>query len=141
MHVLMENVMKQLLELWDGSFKSQTMLGNKNSRHTQPYVLSKQSLKQIDAIVTNSSKLIPSQMSGTLTAISSRWRWTADTHLFFLLTLGPIVLKEHLPAAYFDHFLDLSELTKIMVALSVHRSTHVPFLRDGLRRWIARFDR
>lgn len=141
MHVLLENVMKQLLELWDGSFKAQTMLGNKAARHNQPYVIPKKGgWDEIDLMIVSSSKLIPSKMSGTLTAASNRWRWTAATHLFFLTTLGPIVLKGYLAPQYFDHFLDLSELAKILISFAISADVQLPYLRSGLLRRVTQFD-
>ncbi|KAJ9113700.1 hypothetical protein QFC22_006009 [Naganishia vaughanmartiniae] len=140
MHLLLENVMKQLLEMWDGSFKAATMLGSDTSKHAEPYVLSHAALQKIDAMVTSSNALIPSKMCGTLTAVSSRWRWTADTHLFFLVTLGPIVMKHHLPPMFFDHFIDLSELAKIIIGFSIDRKLQLPYVKSGLQRWVAQFD-
>lgn len=132
--------MKQLLELWDGSYKAGTLLGNVNSKHSEAYVLSRAALQEMDRMVRRSNNLIPSKMCGTVTAVSARWRWTAETHLFFLITLGPIILKPFLPAIYFDHFLDLSESAKVMISLSIDLNSDLEFLRDGLRRWVARFD-
>lgn len=139
-HLLLENVTEQLLEMWDGSYKAGTMLGDSNARHSEPYVISKAALEELDVIIASSRKLIPSRMSGTLTAISNRWRWTVDTHLFFLVSLGPIILKPYLPRLYFDHFLDLSEVTKRLIALSIDVDEHLPLIEDGLRRWVAQFD-
>jgi hypothetical protein len=141
MHLLFENIMKQLLEMWDGSFKSATMSGSDASKHPEPYVLSNAALQQIDVMVTRSNALIPSKMCRTLTTVSSRWRWTAETHLFFLVTLGPIVLKQHLPPIYFDHFVDLSEIAKLLIGFSINRKLQLPYLRGGLRRWVAQFDK
>lgn len=140
MHLVMENVIEQLLDLWSGTYKSAIHLGNATAISKEPYVISKKTWKDIDKDVVDSAKLIPAFMTGSIPSVSKRWRWTAETHLFFLLTLGPIVLKDRLPASYFHHFLDLSELTKIMVQTSVSEDSDLPALGAGLRRWVARFD-
>lgn len=141
MHLMLENVMKQLLQLWDGTFKAQSQMKDARAKETPPYVVpAKKGWDEVDLAVLGSAKLIPWKMSGTLTSVSSRWRWTADNHLFFLLTLGPIVLKSYLPPRYFDHFLDLSEMTKILVGVQVDRESQLPFIRNGLHRWVMQFD-
>lgn len=140
MHLLLENVMKKLLEMWDGSYKAGTMLGDTNRKHRELYVIPKAAIAKMDATIAKSTKLIPSRMCGTLIAIFSRYRRTAEAHLFFMVTQGPILLKQHLLQVYFDHFLDLSELAKLMVGLSVDMVDQLGFLKDALRRWVDRFD-
>jgi hypothetical protein len=141
MHLILENVMQQLLELWAGTYKSSSIrLGDAKAKSTDGYVITKDSWLEIDRMVSLSAKLIPSAMTRLIVSVSARWRWTAETHLFFLLALGPIVLKGHLPPPHFDHFLDLSELMKMMVKLKLHKETEIPHIRDGLKRWVRRFD-
>lgn len=140
MHLVLENVIKQLLELWSGTYKSSIRLGDAKAKSADAYVITKESWLEIDKMVSLSAKLIPSAMTRSIVSVSARWRWTAETHLFFLLALGPIVLKGHLPPPYFDHFLDLSEMMKMMVKLSLHKDTDIPYLRAGLKRWVCRFD-
>ncbi|KAJ9095575.1 hypothetical protein QFC20_006622 [Naganishia adeliensis] len=136
MHLLLENVMKGLLELWSGSFKAQTTLGNSKAKSKEPYVIAKQSWDDMDTAVASSGKLIPSAMIGSIVSVSSRWRWTAETHLSFLITLGPIILKDHLAKPYFDHFLDLSALVKKLIGLSIDITEDLPYLEAGLRQWV-----
>lgn len=141
MHLVLENVMKQLLQLWDGSFKAETMMKQARAKGTPAYLIpAKGGWDEIDLAVLGSAKMIPWKMSGTLTSVSSRWRWTADNHLFFLLTLGPMVMKPYLPPPYFDHFLDLSEVCKLLVSVSIERDQQLPYIRSALQRWVSRFD-
>lgn len=97
------------------------MLGNSKSETAEPYVFPKAGWDGMDAAVTASGKLIPSKMIGSIVSVSSRWRWTAETHLFSFITLGPIILKDHLAKLYFDHFLDLSELVKKIITAHRYR--------------------
>lgn len=139
-HLILENVMKRLLQFWGGKFKSQVPAGDENAKFIDACVLSKDSWDTMNRMVTLSSKLIPSSMRNSITSVSTRLRWTAETHLFFLITLGPIILKEHLPAPYFHHFLDLSELMKLTVGLNLEKATDLQCIRTGLLRWVNRFD-
>jgi hypothetical protein len=139
MHLILENVMKQLLELWSGSYKSQIRQGSGKSKAGDAYVISKKGWDEMDAMAKHSTKLIPSWMCRSILSVSSRWRWTAETHLFFLISLGPILLKEHLPTPYFQHFIDLPEITKVLIEPKINVND-LASVDQKLQDWVSKFD-
>ncbi|KAJ9124352.1 hypothetical protein QFC22_001152 [Naganishia vaughanmartiniae] len=140
MHLLLENVGKGLLDLWSGTYKAQTIRGNAKSKSAELYVLPKSAWDRMDAAVVASGKLIPTAISGTLPSVSKRWRWTAETHLFFITTLGPIILKGNLSEPYYRHFVEFSELVKKLIALTMNLETELPLVESGLKKWVVDYD-
>ncbi|KAJ9095930.1 hypothetical protein QFC20_006531 [Naganishia adeliensis] len=106
MHVLYENLMKELLGLWKGSYKASMMTGE--STLEEEYVFSEHQWKLIDAEVARSTKLVPAQMAPSLSSVSERGYWNADTYAYFMMYLGPIVMRNRLPSRYYRHFVDLA---------------------------------
>jgi hypothetical protein len=141
MHLLFENVVKQLLECWGGKYKTEVVKGKKTINSQDPFVIPEKAggWKDIDSIMSASIKLIPSTMSRTLTSISNRRSWTAETYSFFLLTLGPAIMKDYLQPVYFEHFVKLSEIAKVILSLKI-RVEDISKVEAGLREWVDEFD-
>lgn len=113
MHVLYENIMKQLLKLWEGDFKTKVINGSDKLKLTGGYVISASDWKSMDIEVAESTKLVPAELTPYLKSLTKRGFWNADSYSYFLMHLGPIVLRDRLPARYYHHFVRLSELTQL----------------------------
>lgn len=80
MHVLFENLMKQLLGLWKGTYKATMMTGDPTI--DEDYVLSEHQWDLIDREVAQSTKLVPAQMAPSLTSVTERGYWNADSYAY-----------------------------------------------------------
>lgn len=94
----------------------------------------------IDKEVSQSTKLVPALMAPSLSSVSERGYWNADTYAYFMMYLGPIVMKNRLPARYYRYFVQLAELVKL--------STHYEIISDALQKievgfvdWVKQFER
>lgn len=138
MHPLSENVMKQLLEYWCGELKPAA--GPAVTENGERFVIPSAAWREIDEIIAVSLKHIPAVMTRGLKSVSNRRTWTADTYSFFLVTLGPAILKGYLPQPYFDHFVQLSEISKSLLGLS-NNDESIDEAESGLEKWVNKFDR
>jgi hypothetical protein len=84
MHLLLEHVMKQLLELWSGLYKVEAVTGSDRGKQSDSFGISAQSWERMDDSMAASIKLIPSKMTRSPTSTSARPSWTAGMYNFFL---------------------------------------------------------
>lgn len=66
--------------------------------------------------------------------------WTAESFSYFLLFLGPIVLKDRLPFVYYRHFLKLSDLGRKITRVEIETQI-MPELRQGLGEWVREYEK
>lgn len=137
MHVLFENLMKQLLGLWKGTYKATMMTGDPTI--DKDYVLSEHQWDLIDREVAQSTKLVPAQMAPSLTSVTERGYWNADSYAYFLMYLGPIVMKNRLPLRYYRHFVDLSELVQLTTQMEI-TSAGLERIESGFMGWVQQFE-
>ncbi|KAI5454312.1 hypothetical protein NCC49_004369 [Naganishia albida] len=124
--------MKQLLTLWEGYWKTKIISGE-ITKSTEEYVISKD-----DWILIN-TKLIPAQLAPYVKSVTKRSFWNANTYAWFLMHLGPIVLKDRLADKYYRHFVRLSDLTKQATQMEIKRSA-VDALERGFVAWVEEFE-
>ena len=112
MHLLFENIMKALLAAWAGTYKMGNITNGYQVRLQDEYDIGDRSTswKAMSREVASSNALVPSSIASRVQDMDSRGWWTAETYSYFLLFLGPIILKDRLPPAYFKHFLQLSDI-------------------------------
>lgn len=130
--------MKQLRKLWEGECKLQVINGNKKLKLTGGYVISKAHWKSMDSEVAESTKLVPAELAPYLESLSKRGFWNADSYSYFLMHLGPIILKDRLAPRYYQHFVRLSELTQCAAKGEIRRE-EVDTLEKGLVNWVKDF--
>ena len=140
MHILLENIMKELLLLWEGKYKAAMVTGAADGRLAEDYVISKGDWDTIDREVSQSNKTIPAKMSRRLGSISKRGYWTAESYSYFLVHLGPIVLQNRLNKRYYEHFIRLSALSSKLIDLEMDNET-LGELRTGLVTWVEDFEK
>ncbi|KAJ9111247.1 hypothetical protein QFC22_006547 [Naganishia vaughanmartiniae] len=143
MHILYENIMKELLGLWDGTYKASMITGTADGRLGQVpgerYVVSQAHWNQMDKEVSSSNATVPAEMARRLGSISKRGYWTAETYSYFLAHLGPIVMRGRLSKVYYDHFVDLSRITNIICKLEI-TNDEIAEIRSGLVEWVTQFE-
>lgn len=115
-HVFFENIMTQLLSVWEGSYKSGTL----NNREGDKFVIDPQAWAAMSQHILDSNATVPTQTARVFKALLTvRGSWTAETHSYLLLFLGPIVLASRLPEPYYGHFLQLSTIAKFRRPFSI----------------------
>lgn len=140
MHVLYENITPQLLQLWQGTYKTSQTLGNAKAKHEDAFVLSKATWETMCREVELSNHTTAAQAAPSVGHLLTKTHWTAETHSYFLMFLGPILLRHRLPDRYYDHFVLLSEIAK-KVTLQEIGLDQLPSLKSDIVRWVQGFER
>lgn len=140
MHVLYENIMPQLLALRQGTYKTQQTLGNAKAKHGDDFVLPKSVWTTMCREVELSNHTTPAQTAPSVGHLMTKTHWTAETHSYFLMFLGPILLRHRLPDRYYDHFISLSEIAKRLTMQEIE-TDQLPSLRRDIVRWVQGFER
>lgn len=139
MHLLFENIAPQLISLWRGTYKAELITGKKKATLKQEYVISSHDWSAIEEEVERSNKTTPSQAVPRVGNVRNKSFWTAETYSYFLMFLGPVVLKGRLPEKYYKHFILLSEITKKLTMLEIEWDA-LEALRRGIVRWVRGFE-
>ncbi|KAI5449394.1 hypothetical protein NCC49_004736 [Naganishia albida] len=119
MHILFENIMKELLGLWEGDCKASMVTEDADGKLKEDYVVAKRDWDAMDREVSESNATVPAQMARRL---------------------GPILLKNRLSEVYYDHFVRLSQSTRIMTKVEITEE-EVEVLTQGLVDWVKDFER
>lgn len=144
MHILFENIMKELLLLWEGKYKAaqitQTVGGSLGTASNEDYVIPEHTWKVMNAEVSHSNKSVPSQICRGISSLTTRGFWTAETYSFFMTHLGPILLKGRLATKYYQHFLKLSEMARILTQIEIAED-QLEVVESGMRAWVEQFEK
>ncbi|KAJ9127066.1 hypothetical protein QFC24_001300 [Naganishia onofrii] len=135
MHVLFENIMPQLMLCWRGKYKNDKDDKGKDVTDRRTFVLSDTAWEEIKLEVAASNTMVPSQFALYVNSIDKKSYWTAETHSYFLMHLWPIIMKDRLPTPYYRHFVELSEITKVLVKIEMTQS-EVDSLPAQLVKWV-----
>jgi hypothetical protein len=135
MHLLYENVLKNLILLWTGAFKG---LDEGNGS----YELMPSVWEAVGKATASSGRTIPSAFTASPPNVeSSRFACTADTWSFWLLYLGPILLRKRFRSqAYFKHFVKLAKLVHLCIKFEMTQSD-IDNIRDGFQSWVLDYER
>jgi hypothetical protein len=143
MHILLENIMKELLAIWEGKYKASMITGTPDGRlgsaAGEDYVISKNDWDQMDKDVSASNRTIPSQMARRMESLTKRSYWTAESYSYLLIHLGPIILKGRLGARYYQHYVKLSHLSKLLTKIEL-TVEEVDTIKRGLVAWVREFE-
>jgi hypothetical protein len=140
MHVLFENISPQLLALWRGSYKNEKDDRGRDVEDACGFVFDDATWEAIKAEIQESNKMVPSQFAPYVNPIDRKSFWTAETHSYFLMHLGPIVLRDRLPRLYYQHFLALSEITKTIIEIEI-TTQELDKLEVALLKWVRDFEK
>ncbi|KAJ9092704.1 hypothetical protein QFC20_007305 [Naganishia adeliensis] len=154
MHVLYENLMKELLSLWEGVYKTGRPRapedkqddddtdegeGSDSDSPSTDYIIPKAEWLAMDNELAGSTKLTPAQMAPSLAKVSIRGTWNADSYAYFLMHAGPILLRNRLPLAHYNHFVRLSELVQLTTQLEISMEQVVD-IESGYVDWVKDFE-
>lgn len=134
MHLLYENVLKNLFLLWGGDYK-------KMDAGREDYKLATAIWEAIGAASAESGPTIPSAFGPRPPNIASdKISWTADSRSFWALYLGPVLLNQRfIHQRYYTHFIDLVRLLNLCLQFEISR-TQIDELREGFAAWVKKYE-
>ena len=134
MHLIFENVMKNLILLWTGEFKGL-------SEGTGQYHLMPKVWEAVGTATAASGSTIPSAFTARPPNVCvDKMACTADTWSFWMLYLGPVLLSKRFQRrVYFDHFIELVKLIRICMQFKIS-TTEISTLREGFQNWVLKYE-
>jgi hypothetical protein len=134
MHLVYEDVVPNMLKIWEGKFKRFDDRG-------ADYQISSAEMEELAENLVKSGRIIPSTVVGFIeNIVTRRSYWTANHWRLFTEHLGPIVLRGRLPAENYEHFLELSDLMRSFRSVSIPRDG-LGELERRLFAWVEKFER
>ncbi|KAK1223587.1 hypothetical protein PQX77_013537 [Marasmius sp. AFHP31] len=134
MHLIWENVLKNLVLLWTGEFK-----GLDSGK--EDYQFSKEVWKAIGKATAESGAYIPSAYGSRVPDIANeKSNVSAEMWSFWTLYLGPVLLRRQFrDEKYFDHFVQLVRLLHICLQFEITREK-IQELRTGFIKWVKTYE-
>lgn len=135
MHLIYENVLKNLILLWTGGFKG-------IDEGTGSYQLMPSVWEAVGKATAASGPTIPSTFGASPPDVNAnKMACTADTWSFWLLYLGPVLLrKRFVKDVYFKHFVDLAKLVHICIQFEI-TCDEIEQVRQGFQDWVIKYER
>ncbi|KAF8311469.1 hypothetical protein DL93DRAFT_2209061 [Clavulina sp. PMI_390] len=133
MHLVWENLIKNLVAMWQGSWKS---------LDHSAYAISQREWEKIGKLVGSSRKLIPGCFGAALPDFVARpSEMTAEKWSFFTLFIAPIVLHDAFPhRRYYDHFMRLVPILHLLISFEI-TTEQIGEVERGLRQWVEDYER
>jgi len=134
MHLLFENVVKNLIHLWMGRFKG---LDCGDEDYEIPlHIWSQIGVETVDAV-----KDIPAAFVRSLGNIADdQASYTAESWAFWFLFLGPSLLKGRLGRKFHNHYLELVDIMKICLKFTITLS-EVDDLETNIIEWVEKYEK
>lgn len=135
MHLIYENLIKNLLDFFSGTFKDLDHEG-------QPYCLDSTVWEAIGKATAASGATIPGAYGARPRDFSKdRTGVTADMLSFWALYLGPIYLeKKFAKQEFYDHFVELVKLINLCLQFELHVDD-LETIRQGFAQWVVDYER
>ncbi|KAF9474439.1 hypothetical protein BDN70DRAFT_815708 [Pholiota conissans] len=135
MHLIWENLIKNLILHWTGDFKG---LGEGE----ESYILPKHIWQAVGAATAASGSTTPSAYGSRVPNIATDFSLcTADMWSFWTLYLGPVLLRRRFQQPkYFKHFVRLVCLLNICLQFEITKEQIVE-LRTGFIQWVQDYEK
>ncbi|KAF7334087.1 hypothetical protein MVEN_02314400 [Mycena venus] len=136
MHLIPENVVKNLITLWTDDFKG-IEDGNED------YKLQPGAVEAIGAACVAAGDTTPAAFGARVPNIATQLHYfTAESYTLFTTLLGPVVLRNRfLKPKYFMHFLDLVSIFNDCLCISINREYVDTVLRARIAKWVQQYER
>jgi hypothetical protein len=134
MHLIWENLIKNLVLLWTGNFKGL-------DEGTESYQLSDLIWEAVGQASAASGSTIPSAYGPRVpdTALH-RFNYTAEMWSFWTLYLGPVLLRRRFQRPkYYAHFVALVRLLNICLQFEITED-EIEEIRTGFIKWVREFE-
>lgn len=113
MHLIWENLIRNLILHWTGEFKSLNS-GNED------YTISKAIWAVIGTDMNILGSTIPSSYGSHCPDIAAHWSYySAEMYSFWTQYIGPVLLKQQLDAKYYNHFVHLVWLLMVCLQFEI----------------------
>ncbi|KAH7904628.1 hypothetical protein BJ138DRAFT_1018871 [Hygrophoropsis aurantiaca] len=134
MHLIWENVIKNLILLWTGEYKGM-------DTGQESYELGKDVWQAICEATATSGKTIPSAYCARPpNPDTERTMCTADTWSFWTQYLGPVLLQQKFSKQkYYKHFVKLVRMIRVCLQFELSEDD-VQDLRIGFESWVKEFE-
>jgi hypothetical protein len=134
MHLIWENLVKNLILLWTGEFKD--VDEGTGSYHLAPTVW-----EAVSKATAASGSTIPSAFGARPPNIeTNKMACSAETWSFWTLYLGPVLLaRKFQNPKYYKHFIDLVELLHICLQFNIS-DNEIETLRTGFIKWVESYE-
>lgn len=135
MHLIYENVMKNLVLLWTGTYKNL-------DQGTGDYELNPSVWDAIGAATAAGGSTIPTAFGARPPDVSKdRTACTADTWSFWLLYLGPVLLHNKFTRrVYYDHFIKFVKLIHLCLQFE-YTKDDIATIRRGFALWVEEYEK
>ncbi|KZT63404.1 hypothetical protein DAEQUDRAFT_719469 [Daedalea quercina L-15889] len=134
MHLVWENVLKNLVSLWTGEYKGL-------DSGTEDYVLDPDVWKAIGEATASAGSTIPSVYGPRPPNVQAdRTACTADSWSFWALYIAPVVLRGRFrQEKYYNHFIRLIKILHTCLQFELTRA-EVESVRTGLANWVTEYE-
>ncbi|KAJ3498860.1 hypothetical protein NLJ89_g10165 [Agrocybe chaxingu] len=134
MHLIWENLIKNLILHWTGDFKG---LGE----GSESYTLSKEVWEAIGSATAVSGDTIPSAYGARVPNIATdSTTCSAEMWSFWTLYLGPVLLRRRFQRPkYFQHFVRLVRLLNVCLQFEITKE-EIKEVREGFIRWVKDYE-
>lgn len=135
MHLIYENVLKNLVLLWTGCYKDL-------DTGTGAYQLNPKVWDAIGAATAASGSTIPGAFGARPRNVADdKASCTADMWSFWLLYLGPVLLSQKFERdVYYTHFIELVKLVNLCVQFELSRQD-IDTIRTGFQDWVKTYEK
>jgi hypothetical protein len=135
MHLIFENLIKNLVLLWTGKFKDL-------DQGSGDYVLSQQVWEAIGVATAASGSTIPSAYGARPQNVAQdKSQINADSWSFWALYLGPVLLRGRFTSPrYYSHFVGLVKLINLCLQFEITKE-EIAQIREGFQKWVETYER
>ncbi|KAL1701347.1 hypothetical protein EV121DRAFT_212252 [Schizophyllum commune] len=135
MHLIFENVIKNLIKLWTGDYKD-------IPEGTGDYQFERTAWDAIGAATGASGDTIPGVFGARPPDIAQdNTSSTADTWSFWILHIGPALLSSRFKRPiYYSHFISFVRLVNSCMKFKISRQ-ELDLVRQGFRDWVVTFEK
>ncbi|KIJ60585.1 hypothetical protein HYDPIDRAFT_98351 [Hydnomerulius pinastri MD-312] len=135
MHLIFENAIPNLIELWTGAFK-----GLDHGTHN--YELVPTVWDAIGAATASSGPSLPYAFCSRPPNIATyeKAQCTADSWSFWTQYIAPVIMENRFTSQqYYDHFVDFIKLLRTCLQFELTRDD-VNYIRQGYKNWVLKYE-
>ncbi len=135
MHLIFENVFKNLMLLWSGNYKDLDVGDGEYQIHPTVW-------DAIGAASAASGNTIPSAFGPhSPNVVNDKTSWTTDSRSFWCLYVAPVVLSgRFMHRCYYDHFVKPVKLINTYLQYEI-TTKEVNKLRAGFAGWVQDYEK
>ena len=134
MHLIWENVVKNLMNLWAGTYKDL-------DKGSEEYQIRGPIWEEVGKASLESGPSIPYVFGPRPPNVASdKISWTADTRSFWFQYVAPVLLRgRFLHDKYYDHFIHLVRLINMCLQFEITEE-EVDEIREGFILWVEKYE-